>query len=204
MAVWFLLVAAMCAALSVFAQVVSPLGPAKRTQPSVDPRNFDASRFGERITLGPEWLFAAGDDPAWASTTFDDSGWKTIATDTSLLHYGVRDVPFAWYRIHIHLRPGTQNLMVATADMSGKYEIFANGVRIGGTNGMVGELLAAQRSLISYAVPDNLIGSRGDLVLAVRIRLNWGSSQGHGTSTPCGWTLSTSSAASLHLILRAT
>jgi hypothetical protein len=181
-AVWFLLIVAVCV-LSAAAQVQSPLGPANRTPPSVDPRNFDARRFGERIPLGPEWLFAAGDDPAWASPTFDDSGWKKIATDRPLSAYGIHDVAFAWYRIHIHLRPGTQNLMVATTDLSGRYETYANGVPIGGTNGMDGELMTGQDSLISFAVPDNLI-ERGDLVLAFRFRVNWGTSRGRGTSTP--------------------
>jgi hypothetical protein len=172
-----LLFAAGCVSAAL-AQTVAPAAAA------ADPRNFDATQFGERITLGPNWLFAPGDDPAWASPTFDDSGWKTIATGKQLLDYGIRDIPFAWYRTHIHLRPGTRNLMVGTTDIDGQYEIFANGVRIGGTRDMIGRLSTWQDSLIAYGVPDNLIAGRSDLVLAIRCRLNWGSSLGHGASTP--------------------
>src|ERR1700677_2384234 len=46
---------------------------------SDDPRNVDATSFGERITLGPNWLFAPGDNPAWAAPGFDDSGWTTVS-----------------------------------------------------------------------------------------------------------------------------
>lgn len=50
-----------------------------------DPRNVDATSFGQRITLGPEWLFAPGDNPAWASPAFDDSGWRVVSSNKELL-----------------------------------------------------------------------------------------------------------------------
>ena len=98
--------------------------------------------------------------------------------------YGYRDLHFAWYRIHIHLRPGTRNLTVGTMNVAGNYEVYANGVRLGGSGKMTERLLSVQYSLASYAVPDHLIGERGDLVLAIRCVVNWGSSGGHGASTP--------------------
>jgi hypothetical protein len=172
-----LLFAAGCV-FGALAQTVAP-------SPAVaDPRNFDATQFGAQITLGPDWFFAGGDNPAWASPAFDDSAWKTVSTQKQLLDYGIHDIPFAWYRTHIHLRPGTRNLMVGTTDIDGQYEIFANGVRIGGTRDMIGRLSTWQDSLIAYGVPDNLIAGRSDLVLAIRCRLNWGSSLGHGNSKP--------------------
>lgn len=149
-----------------------------------NPRNVDATQFGDIVTLGPDWLFAPGDDPAWASPAFDDSGWKTVSAEKPLTDYGYRDLHFSWYRIHVHLRPGTRKLMVGTEDIAGNYEVYANGVRIGGSGKMTERLLSAQESLVSYAVPDKMIGERGDLVLAIRCAVNWGSNMGHGASTP--------------------
>jgi hypothetical protein len=149
-----------------------------------DPRNFDATQFGDYVTLGPDWLFAPGDNPAWASPALDDSSWKAVSTLKPLTEYGYRDFRFAWYRIHLHLRPGTRNLMVGTVEIAGNYEIYANGVRLGGSGKMTERLLSVQESLVNYTIPDHLIGERGDLVLAIRCVVNWGSNQGHGTSTP--------------------
>jgi hypothetical protein len=151
---------------------------------SDDPRHFDATQFGERVVLGPNWLFAAGDNPAWASPTFDDSGWKTISTEKRLLDNGIRDISYGWYRLHIHLRPGTRNLMVGTEDVSGKYEVFADGVRIGGKGKMTEGLGEGQSGMQTFAVPDNLLREQGDLVLAIRVAVNPTSDLGPGTSTP--------------------
>jgi hypothetical protein len=149
-----------------------------------DPRHVDATEFGERIILGPEWLFAPGDNPAYSSLAFDDSNWRTVSTGKELLDYGIRDIPYAWYRIHIHLRPGTRNLMAGIQDVGGSYEVYANGLLIGARGKMTGQVYSWQDSLVSYAVPDDQLALRGDLVLAIRFALNRGSSMGRGTSTP--------------------
>jgi hypothetical protein len=162
--------------------VCAPCARAQAATP--DPRNVDAASFGERVTFGPDWLFAPGDNPAYASPAFDDSGWKTVSTQKQLLEYGIRDLHYAWYRIHIHLRPGTRNLMVGIQDVGGGYDVFANGVRIGGSGKMNGELYSWQDSLFSFAVPDNPATARGDLVVAIRFAVNWGSSMGRGTGAP--------------------
>jgi hypothetical protein len=151
---------------------------------SADPRNFDAVSFGQPIPLGPNWLFAPGDNPAWASPAFDDSGWKTISSDKQLRDYGIHDIPYAWYRVHIHLRPGARSLTVGLAGVSGSYEVFANGLRIGGDGNMTGLVQTQQHALISYSVPDSTIAPSGNLVLAFRFALNRGGYDGLGASTP--------------------
>src|ERR1035441_10874745 len=117
-----------------------------------DPRSFEATRFGERVVLGPNWLFAPGDNPAYASSTFDDSGWKAVSTEKSLWDQGIRNIDFAWYRLHIHLRPGARDLTVATRDVSGRYELYASGIRIGGSTSMTGSQMWSQDGLLAYAV----------------------------------------------------
>jgi hypothetical protein len=172
LAIGFLLLAPACAPL------------AQAQPPAPDPRNFDATQFGERVPLGPNWLFAPGDNPAYAAPTYDDSAWMTVSTAKELVSYGIRDIPFAWYRLHIHLRPGTRNLMVGTVYMHGKYEIYANGVRVGGNGPMTRPLFLQQDALLTFPIPDNLLAPRGDLVLAIRFALDRAAQDGLGKSTP--------------------
>lgn len=134
--------------------------------------------------MAPTWLFAPGDNAAWASPDFDDTGWKAIATENELLAYGIRDISYAWYRIHVHLPPDTHNLMVGTRNVSGQYEIFANGVRIGGQGDMLKSRVFSQAELLAFSVPDNLIAKQNNLVLAIRIAFNPDGNSGRGTSTP--------------------
>jgi sigma-B regulation protein RsbU (phosphoserine phosphatase) len=168
-----------CAALSLAQSTVGDPGRAA-------PRHFDATEYGERVMVGPNWLFAPGDNPAWASPDFDDTGWKIVSTEKELFEYGIRDISYGWYRIHIHLPPGTHDLMVGARNVSGRYEIFANGVRIGGFGNMMSSRALGQSELLAFGVPDKLIRERSDLVLALRVAFTPGENSGRGTSTPFG------------------
>jgi hypothetical protein len=167
-----LLLAAICAAYG-------------QAQPgALDPRHVDATQFGDIVSLGPNWLFATGDNPAYASPSFDDSAWKTISAEKPLLDYGYHDISHAWYRLHIHLRTGTRNLTVGIIGVSGNYEVYANGDRIGGDGDMNNVILSSHRALIAYPVKDSLLTPNDDLVLAIRCALNRAGDQGRGTSKP--------------------
>jgi hypothetical protein len=164
----------------------APSAYAEAAPPSInsDPHHFDATQFGALVALGPNWLFAPGDNPAWASPTFDDSAWKTISDENQLTQYGYRNLSFAWYRLHVHLRPGTHNLAVGFAGVNGSYEVYANGTRIGANGQMRNRIRAGHEILLAFPVPDNVITPAGDLVLAIRCAVNTLSSNGPGTSRP--------------------
>jgi len=151
---------------------------------SVDPRNVDATDFGQRVDLGPDWLFAPGDNPACASPTFDDSGWKTISTTRELGDFGFHDIRYGWYRLHIHLRPQSNGLMVGMSGVNGSYEVYANGVRVGGNGNMAGLSRFGQTAFTAYPVDDRLFRPNGDLVLAIRFAFDSAGPRGRGTSTP--------------------
>jgi hypothetical protein len=168
-----------CASVSLAQSVVTDA-------PTANPRHFDATAYGERIDLGPDWLFAPGDNPAWALPAFDDADWKTVSTENQVSDYGIRNTPYAWYRIHIHLPPGTHDLTIGTRSVAGRYEVYANGVRIGGLGNMQGSRLSNQGALLAFAVPDNSIANQGDLVLAFRIAFNPTGNSGSEISTPFG------------------
>ena len=149
------------------------------------PHDVDATRFGDTVWLGPEWLFHPGDDPQWASPTFDDHGWTVVSAQRELTSYGFRNVRFGWYRMHIRLRPGAPAPVVALKGVNGSYEVFANGVGIGGHGSMDRNAYRKQRHIIGFPVPAQAIAS-GDLNLAIRFAFNPVGNDGPGTSTPLG------------------
>ena len=150
-----------------------------------DPRNLNASGYGERIALGPEWLFAPGDDPAYSAADFDDSKWVRISAEQPLSHYGFHGIARAWYRIHVTGLPaGIHNLTIGTRELAGSYELFANGVRIGAEGPASGQLERVQTTLATFDVPDGTIGPDGKLVVAFRFALNAAGSGLYGGSSP--------------------
>jgi hypothetical protein len=184
----FLSIAALSVCLSLH-PVRAAAQPDQHIAAKTNPRSFDASAFGERITLGPDWLFSAGDNPTWVSPTFDDSGWQTISTKHQLADFGIHDIHSAWYRIHIHLRssePNANNLTVAIEGVQGSYEIYANGVRIGGHGKMHGLSFILQSRLLAFPIPSQALNPQGDTVIAIRVALNPTGINGGGTSTPLG------------------
>ena len=158
------------------------------TQPDVqgssDPRNFDAAQFGSRIDLGPNWLFSPGDNPAYASPTFDDSHWTIVSSQRNLFDYGIRDIHYAWYRIHLHLHPDERDLALATQGVDGSYQVFANGQSIGGNGNVADHEYRSQTRLIALPIPQGLLSPDGSLVIAIRFAVNPAGSLGAGTSTP--------------------
>jgi hypothetical protein len=178
---------AVCALLAIAAgalacaQTVASTGSELR---NADPRHVDATQYGERITLGPNWLFAPDDNPVYASPTFDDSGWKIISTDKQLSEYGIRDISYGWYRIHIHLRPGARDLSIGLERTFGSYEVFVNGTLVGGQGSMSGQRVFRQRSMVAFPIPDNAIGPDGNAVVALRFSVEAAGTGGRGTSMP--------------------
>lgn len=147
------------------------------------PRDVDATSFGDSVTLGPEWLFHSGDDPKWASPTLDDHDWTVVSAQRPLTSYGIHDVRYGWYRMRVRLRPGAPAPVVMLSNVSGSYEVFANGARIGGHGRMGRNAVRSQSQIIGFPVPVQAIAS-GDLILAIRFAFNPNGPDGPGTSTP--------------------
>jgi sigma-B regulation protein RsbU (phosphoserine phosphatase) len=151
---------------------------------SANPRRFDASSLGARVVLGPQWLFSADDNPAFASPSYDDTGWKTVSTDEPLASFGIHNKPYVWYRIHVHVSPNDRSLAAEVQSIRGSYELFVNGVRIGANGQMNNLILSTQFYLTAYDIPDSIIAPNGDLVIAVRFALNRAGPNNRGSSTP--------------------
>jgi hypothetical protein len=150
----------------------------------LNPRHANAFYLGARFGLGPDWLFSPNDNPEYASPTFDDSGWKTVSLNRQLTDYGVRNIPYAWYRFHVHVNHHWRDLAVEVQYTSGSYELYVNGVRIGANGEMNGMREFGQGYLTFYDIPDKMIAPNGDLVIAIRFAIQRMSNQAPVTSTP--------------------
>jgi phosphoserine phosphatase RsbU/P len=85
------------------------------------------------ISLDGLWRFHAGDDPQWASPAFDDSAWPLLRSDQSWTAQGYKDQNgFAWYRFRAQAPSGATSLALLLTAILTDYEVFANGVKIGG------------------------------------------------------------------------
>jgi hypothetical protein len=131
-----------------------------------DPRNYNATRTGEVVDLGPLWLFQEGDNPAFAATDFDDSQWPTVTTRKGFASQGYPNVNQFWYRVHLRVRPDSGPLVLGITTFYGSYEIFVNGVRIGGEGKMSGGGDIRGGRLILFGIPKEAVRS-GQLVVAL-------------------------------------
>ncbi len=153
--------------LSLFLVVLAVLPAAKAA--AADPRHFDATPLGGRVDLGREWLFAPDDRPVYAGAKYDDSGWRVVLTDRALASYGYQNLPYCWYRLHARLRSDARQLAVLVGATAGAYELYANGVRLGGVGNMDAHSMLQHPGIIAYPIPDQaLAASPGQLVLALR------------------------------------
>ncbi len=164
----------------------SGMGQGGSVSAGQSPRALDASQVGGRVTLGPEWLFHAGDDLAWAQPGLDDSGWRTVSAEKPLTEYGIHDIRYGWYRMHLRVRPDARDLSVAVLRVEGSYEVYANGVRIGGSGAFPGAMFLEQARLRDFSIPAGVVGRGGELVLALRFHINPAGAQGAGTATGIG------------------
>lgn len=166
---------------------VSAQAPAPRTD-ATNPRRYDASYLGTEVELGPDWLFSAGDNPAYASPAYDDSGWKTVSIDRPLDTYIPKNIRFVWYRIHIAkpdltLGISSNALAVEMQYIQGAYEVYVNGVRIGEA-GMNDPGDNFQNYLDFFDIPDRAAALRGETVIALRLAANRTGPNGLPTRTP--------------------
>jgi hypothetical protein len=174
-----------------FLMLLAAVSPCARAQTPAqvqrmqDPRNYNATRTGEVVDLGPLWLFQQGDDPAWAAKDFDDSKWPVIDTNKSMASQGHADLNQFWFRVHAHVSPASERLVLGITTFRGSYEIFVNGMRIGGEGSMAGRGEIRSGHLILYGIPRDAVRS-GQLTIALHGAVgaySYASSAGAGVAT---------------------
>ncbi len=132
-----------------------------------DPRHFDATKTGDIIDIGPNWLFQTGDNPAFAAQDFDDSKWPVITRDKSLAEqdYHPNTTQF-WYRAHVQVPPNSGQLLLGVRAFDGSYEVFVNGARVGGEGRMSGPGEVRDRRVILFGIPAAAVHS-GKLTISI-------------------------------------
>jgi len=116
--------------------------------------------------------FSLGDDPAWALPSFDDSQWGKVQVPGDLKAQGIEQEPgVGWYRIHFRtgeIFPG-QQIGLSLGNIGNADDVYLNGVRIGG-QGIIGDqFVEAPWKERLYRVPEGLLRTGEDNLLAVRI-----------------------------------
>jgi sigma-B regulation protein RsbU (phosphoserine phosphatase) len=79
------------------------------------------------------WRFHTGDNPAWASPDFDDSQWTLLRSNEDWGKQGYLGLKgLAWYRFKVIVPGDSGPLSLLLPDILTNYEVYADGVRIGG------------------------------------------------------------------------
>jgi diguanylate cyclase (GGDEF)-like protein len=130
------------------------------------------AQAADTLSLGGDWRFKQGDDPAWAAAGLNDGGWRTMAVpsewETTIGEYD----GFGWYRREVVLPPSLRGAPVGVrfATVGDAFEVFWNGVRVGGSGRMPPNFVEGALSVLIF-VPDSLLSraAGGRHVLAVRV-----------------------------------
>jgi hypothetical protein len=116
------------------------------------------------VPLGGQWSFRTGDNRVWASPDYDDSGWKSIDISRPWGDQGYfAHTGFAWYRHRIDFGDADK-VAIFVPEASGTYELFWNGVRVGGFGPLPGRPSA-------YSMPPALyqLSRPGSGIMAFRV-----------------------------------
>jgi diguanylate cyclase (GGDEF)-like protein len=125
------------------------------------------------LVLGGAWKFARGDAPAYASPAFDDRGWGTVAVPGEWEKRYPDYDGFGWYRRPVRLPAGVhanEPLGVMFATVGDAYEVYWNGVKIGGRGKFPPSFMEGVDPSL-FLVPAEALarGRNGRHLLAVRV-----------------------------------
>ena len=86
-----------------------------------------------RVTsLDGLWRFHTGDNPAWADPRFDDSQWPLLKSTEGWSSQGYKGYSgLAWYRFHVTIPAGMDDLSITLPFILTSYEVYSDGQRIG-------------------------------------------------------------------------
>jgi class 3 adenylate cyclase len=133
--------------------------------------DVDVASLDPPTDIGGQWRCTAGDDVSFRSAAFDDSSWRQA-------HFPDGDGPlekacagdFMWLRKRITVAPHLrdQPLGVAVGLVDGAYEVFVDGVLVGGDGDIDDRVYPPHRGQ-AFAVPRAVVED-GVVVIALRVR----------------------------------
>jgi sigma-B regulation protein RsbU (phosphoserine phosphatase) len=136
------------------------------------------------IDLSGSWQQSADDKPAYAAASFDDSKWRSVVLPGPAARFGAPSgIHWLSRTVPVPEWADVTQLAITLGSVSEVYEIYVNGVLIGGTGAFSADkaLIARPRT---FNIPADAAGTSGSLRVAIRYaRL---------VLAPTAWTLSDS------------
>lgn len=119
--------------------------------------------------LSGTWKFHTGDDPQWANPDFNDSNWPGLFVPLKWSQQGYQGYcGVAWYRVHLPALK-VQHSAVSIGQVSDAYQVFVNGVLIGGVGKLPpGQKIDYDRRSI-YSIPEDVAILHTPSVMALRV-----------------------------------
>lgn len=139
--------------------------------------NEEAIRNG--VSLAGQWLFRAGDEPAWSEPGLDDRDWSPLEVPQRWPDGGFPESgQMGWYRLSLKFdldnpahSPDLSRLGVRIGKIHNAYELYAGGKLLGGV-GKLPPLHEVNYDRIRvFPLPQDAVSADGELLLALRV---WG------------------------------
>jgi hypothetical protein len=150
-------------------------------------QTFDFARDRQPVVeLNGLWRFHPGDDPRWAQPGFDDSQWALLHSDRDWSQQGYKGLSgLAWYRFKVDVPAGSPPLALYVPWLMTSYEVFADGVPIGGFGGMPPHEEADHALPTTLALPQSGAAAH-TVTVAIRVwhAPMWASYYGGGPHQP--------------------
>jgi len=121
-------------------------------------------------SLAGSWAWHAGDDARFADPAYDDSAWERLQVPGSWGRQGHDDVfGIAWYRLKVHVPPVPkgQLLGVTIGRVNAAYELFVDGVNVGGVGQLPPNPVQEYDRHATYPLAPS--ESRSEITLALRV-----------------------------------
>jgi phosphoserine phosphatase RsbU/P len=166
------LVSIPCAAFICLAWTLAALCLPVSAQTPPAARSYDATNLRQPTQLAAGWLVQLGDDTAYAQPNFDDSHWFAFNASTDSLHilFPQARPNVVWYRLHLKVAPGQNDLALAEYYISSAFDLYANGVPILKVGNVAPFAPADYRARLLARIPPEQLAT-GSVVLALRVRL---------------------------------
>jgi len=120
------------------------------------------------IDLSGDWRIASDDLPEFAGQGFDDHAWSTFRLPAGSSPYRLR----CWLRRTVELPAGADRTQLAltVGVIRDIYEVYVNGVRIGGSGNFESFADAQIPRPRTFDIPADAAGATGPLTIALRSR----------------------------------
>ena len=126
----------------------------------------------EPLRLDGSWRWSRGDSAAWAAPAYPDARWMQVEAPAEWERFAPGYDGFGWYRREVRLPAemagGPVGVQLGT--VGDAYELFWNGVKVGGSGRMPPEFVEGVAPTL-FLVPDSALARRPDGAHLVAVRV---------------------------------